>query len=309
MKKKINCLMGPTASGKSSLAMQLAKKVPVEIVSVDSAQVFRGMDIGTAKPTLNEKLQVPHHMIDLCDPAESFSVGKFVSEVIRCITTIEKRGGVPVLVGGTMLYFKALQRGISELPIANQEVRRSLDDEAKQLGWPAMHQRLARLDAIVARRIHPHDAQRIQRALEVIEITGQKLSSLQQTVCSSPLEFRNFVVMPSSREVLHQRIADRLGHMFDHGFVEEVYSLYMRGDLTAEHSSIRCVGYRQIWDYCQGLNSLERAKEKALFATRQFAKRQITWLNQWPDAERLPDDTDSAVALLVQAVSPTTALN
>jgi tRNA dimethylallyltransferase len=272
-------LTGPTGSGKSDWAMRLAQQWPVEIITVDSAQVFRGMDIGTAKPGPEARAAVAHHLLDILDPAQSYSAGQFTQDAAALIGQIRARGNIPLLVGGTMLYLKALRQGIASLPRASLAIRESIDAAAALRGWPAMHAELARVDPQAAQKIHPNDAQRIQRALEVCRITGQTLSGLQQHNCvalqgHAPI----WALVPEPRAVLHQRLAVRFKQMMAQGFLEEVMALHGRGDLSAEHASMRAVGYRQLWQYCEGQCTLAVAMERSVAATRQLAKRQLTWL-------------------------------
>ncbi len=296
------CLQGPTASGKSALALELATEFSCEIVSVDSAQVYRGMDIGTAKPTSAERQQVPHHLIDICDPSHAYSVSEFYQDAQQCIAGIQKRGNIPLLVGGTCLYFNALRVGLAELPSANSVLRASLTAEAQQLGWPTLHQRLAEIDAMTASRLHPHDGQRIQRALEVFELTGKPLSywHAQQSTLSTDQSILWLGLMPSSRALLHERIEQRFLQMIAEGFDEEVRLLMQRDDLHIDLPSMRSVGYRQWWAYLQGALTREQAIERAIIATRQLAKRQLTWLRRWPGLTLLPSD-DRLIKLSVMA--------
>ena len=273
-------LTGPTGAGKTDWAIRLAESAPVEIVSVDSALVYRGLDIGTAKPPHEVRARLPHHLIDICDAVESYSAGKFVSDALGCIDGIHARRRVPLLVGGTMLYLRALLDGLAALPEALPELRRELDRRAARAGWPALHAELVRLDPAAAARIAPNDGQRIQRALEVCQATGQPISELQRAR-SSPLasfEVRYWMLSPPDRAVLHQRLARRLEAMMAGGFLDEVRHLRDRGDLTPEHSSMRSVGYRQLWAHLDGHYDLEEAGRRALAATRQLAKRQLTWM-------------------------------
>jgi tRNA dimethylallyltransferase len=272
--------MGPTASGKTDMALQLAEKFPMDLVSVDSALVYRGMDIGTAKPDAETLRRVPHRLIDIRNPEDSYSAGDFVRDARVEIDASLARGRIPLLVGGTMMYFRALIDGIAELPEADAEIRAAIDAEAEVSGWPEMHAKLAAVDAIAAARIKPNDSQRIQRALEVYRISGKPLSEWQAG--GVPKEradrYLKMALLPESRSVLHERIARRLDHMVEQGFVEEVRKLMARPGLTARHPSMRAVGYRQIWACLEGQGSLENARQKALAATRQLAKRQLTWL-------------------------------
>jgi tRNA dimethylallyltransferase len=288
-------LMGPTGSGKSELALRLAEQLPLEIVSVDSAQVYRGMDIGTAKPTSATRIRVPHHLIDIRDAATGYSVGEFTQDVLCAMQGIWSRGRLPLLVGGTMMYFHALTAGIAELPEADAAVRARIDASAAKHGWAAVHQELAEVDPQAAARIHVNDPQRIQRALEVHRLTGQTITKLQQARVSvfADVNLMEFALAPLERGELHTKIELRFKAMLDAGFVEEVRTLYERGDLSPEHPSMRAVGYRQLWRHLAGLTSLNEATEQAIAATRQLAKRQFTWLRRraqarWLDAMR-PD--------------------
>jgi tRNA dimethylallyltransferase len=284
--RPIAVLTGPTGTGKSDFAMRLAREFPIEIVSVDSAQVYRGMDIGSAKPDAAARAAVRHHLIDLVDPAESYSAGRFVRDAARAIEDIESRGRIPLLVGGTMLYLRSLISGISDLPEGNERVRARIDADAAGLGWPAMHARLASLDPAAARRIHPNDAQRIQRALEVHAVAGEPLSALQGRSREESRMAREFVVaalMPADRAKLHAALAERFEQMMAAGLLEEVRRLHARGDLSAEHPAIRAVGYRQLWSHLQGAWPLSTAVSRAVAATRQLAKRQMTWLRSMPN--------------------------
>jgi tRNA dimethylallyltransferase len=285
-------LTGPTGSGKSDWATRLAEAAPVEIVSVDSALVYRGLDIGTAKPAAEVRARLPHHLIDLCDPAESYSAGRFVTDAMAAIEAVHARRRVPLLVGGTMLYLRALLKGLAPLPQASAELRRDIDARAARSGWPALHAELARMDAAAAARINPNDSQRIQRALEVCLTTGRRLSELQRETVS-PLDgvsLKAWALAPRSRPVLHQRLADRFQAMMAAGFLDEVRALHRRGDLTARHSSMRAVGYRQLWAHLEGEYRLAEAVERCIAATRQLAKRQLTWMRtetapRWLDPE------------------------
>ncbi len=277
------CVLGPTCTGKTALALALAKRFPLEIVSVDSALVYRGMDVGTSKPSAVERAVVPHHLIDVCDPSERYSAGRFRSDALECIARIRDRGRVPLLVGGTMLYFRALTHGLAPLPPADAGVRREIDADARATGWPDMHARLAEVDPEAAARIRPHDAQRIQRALEVWRLTGQRLSELQRRAVSSPYTLARFALMPMSRETLYERIDQRFDAMMAAGFLDEVRRLRSRGDLEPDLPSLRAVGYRQLWQHLDGRVSLERAMADARQATRNLAKRQLTWLRADPD--------------------------
>jgi tRNA dimethylallyltransferase len=273
-------LTGPTGAGKTDWAIHLAACAPVEIVSVDSALVYRGLDIGTAKPAPELRARIPHHLIDICDAAESYSAGRFVGDALRCIRDIHARRRVPLLVGGTMLYLRSLLDGLSALPEARPELRRELDARAAALGWPALHAELSRLDPAAAARIAPNDAQRIQRALEVCHATGRPISELQRATSSplAPFSVRYWMLNPPDRAMLHQRLARRLEAMMAAGFLDEVRRLRDRGDLTSRHSSMRAVGYRQLWAHLDGQYDLPEGFRRALAATRQLAKRQQTWM-------------------------------
>jgi tRNA dimethylallyltransferase len=284
-------LMGPTGSGKSDLAMRLAETLPLEIVSVDSALVYRGMDIGTAKPTAAERLRVAHHLIDIRDPAENYSAGDFTRDASQAMQDIWRRGRQPLLVGGTMLYFHALSFGLAELPEADLGVRADIDRQAATSGWTALHRELERVDPAAAARIHVNDPQRIQRALEVHRLTGKTITSLQQKRVSvfTDVDVTEFAVAPLERRDLHTRIELRFGAMLEAGLMAEVRKLFERRDLSAEHPSMRAVGYRQLWRHLAGQCVLDEAVEQAIAATRQLAKRQLTWLRrreraQWFDS-------------------------
>ena len=280
--------MGPTASGKTRLAIQLAQALNGEIISVDSALVYRGMDIGTAKPSLEERAGVPHHLVDVLDPAESFSTGQFRQQALRLMAEITGRGRVPLLAGGTLLYFNALFNGLAELPEADEAMRRQIDAEAISLGWAALHEELTRVDPQAGLRIHPNDPQRIQRALEVYRLTGVTLSEWCSRGRSEPPPFNiiRFIVAPANRPVLHETIRKRFLSMLDQGLVEEVLTLYRRGDLHQNLPSIRAVGYRQVWAYLSGQLDYPQMVERGIIATRQFAKRQFTWLRREESATR-----------------------
>ena len=273
-------LTGPTGAGKTDWAVRLAERAAVEIVSVDSAQVYRGLDIGTAKPSRELRARIPHHLIDLCDPAESYSAGRFVADALDSIRAIHARRRVPLLVGGTMLYLRALLRGLAVLPTAALELRARLDARAAREGWPALHAELERLDPEAAARIAPNDSQRIQRALEVSYTAGEPISKLQRDTVS-PLAgcaVRYWVLAPGDRSLLHEHIAQRFTAMMAAGFLDEVRTLRSRGDLTVRHPSMRAVGYRQLWAHLEGACDLTEAVRRGVVATRQLAKRQLTWL-------------------------------
>lgn len=300
----IPVIVGPTGAGKTDFALRLAERLPVEIVSVDSAMVYRGMDIGTGKPTPDVLRRFPHHLVDILDPSESYSAGQFVRDARRAIDEIRGRGKVPLLVGGTMLYFRALRRGLADLPSADAQVRCEVDAQAAARGWPAMHAELAAIDPQAARRILPNDAQRIQRALEVYRLTGKTLSALHAAQpAQSDLEFATFAWVPGDRERLHASIAARLHQMMAAGFLDEVRRLHARGDLHADLPAIRCVGYRQLWEHLNGKDALGTATQRAIFATRQLARRQLIWLRSEPNVHWLDALDSAAGAQMEQAIS------
>ncbi|MBE0510670.1 MAG: tRNA (adenosine(37)-N6)-dimethylallyltransferase MiaA [Chromatiales bacterium] len=274
------CLMGPTASGKTDLAVALRQHLPVEIISVDSAMVYRQMDIGTAKPDAETLREAPHRLIDILDPAEAYSAARFRTDALREMAAIRQAGRIPLLVGGTMLYFRALEQGLSRLPEADPALRQRIEAEAAASGWESLHRRLAEVDPAAAARIHPNDPQRLSRALEVYELSGRPLSELWQEGLAEDLPYRliKLAVAPPERSMLHQRIALRFQQMLAQGLVEEVEALFRRGDLDAAMPAIRCVGYRQVWQYLVGELSRDAMSEKGIVATRQLAKRQFTWL-------------------------------
>ncbi|MEN8175039.1 MAG: tRNA (adenosine(37)-N6)-dimethylallyltransferase MiaA [Pseudomonadota bacterium] len=284
--------MGPTAAGKTELAVELVRRLPLEIISVDSALVYRGMDIGTAKPDEGVLRRAPHRLLDICDPAESYSVARFRADALREMRTILAAGGVPLLVGGTMLYFRALQEGLSDLPSADPELRRRLLDEGRRLGWQAMHARLGTLDPASAERIHPNDPQRILRALEVYELTGQSLSSWHEREARPNFPFRvlKLILAPGDRQVLRERIAARFRGMLAQGLEAEVAALLARPDVHRDLPSMRSVGYRQVAQFLDGEISREEMVEKGVAATRQLAKRQYTWLRRERGAHWLEPD-------------------
>ncbi|OWT60316.1 tRNA (adenosine(37)-N6)-dimethylallyltransferase MiaA [Candidimonas nitroreducens] len=305
MKTPIVCLAGPTAAGKSATTLAVAQRWPMEIVNVDSAVIYRGMDIGTAKPTPQERRQVPQHLLDIRDPAESYSAAEFRADALRLIEEIRARGRVPLLCGGTMLYYKALREGLSDLPQADAAVRAAIDAEARQHGWPELHRRLAVFDPDTARRLAPNDSQRLQRAIEVYRITGRPMSALLAGAASQPedpYDYHTISLEPSDRLALHARIAARYRQMIEAGLIEEVRALHGRGDLHPGLPSIRCVGYRQIWDYLEGETNLATAIERAIAATRQLAKRQLTWLRAQPERHVIdclaPDAPERVVAAI-----------
>ncbi len=294
-------LMGSTASGKTALAVELVQRYPFEIISVDSAQIYRDMDIGTAKPDAETRRIAPHRLLDILDPSETYSAGRFRQDVLREITAIQANGRIPLLVGGTMLYFRALEHGLAPLPVANPEIRARLTAERNTQGDATLHARLNRIDPIAAARIHPHDSQRIQRALEVYELTGQSLTELCRIQQNQTLPFRFIkLIIFANRATLHQRIEQRFLNMLQQGFVTEVEHLKARKDLSLQKPSMRAVGYRQVWEYLDGLLDYSTMVERGIIATRQLAKRQLTWLRTEDDADWL-DSTDGS--LLKHAIS------
>ncbi len=277
-------LMGPTASGKTDLAIALRQQLPVEVISVDSALIYKGMDIGTAKPTPAELALAPHRLIDILDPKESYSAMNFREDALKEMAEISTSGRIPLLVGGTMLYYKALLEGLSPLPSADPTIRAEIEEKAAKIGWAGMHQELLAIDPVAGARINPNDSQRINRALEVFYITGKTMTELTEEKGEAlPYRLLQFAIAPQDRSILHERIALRFQKMMDLGFEEEVKRLFLREDLHIDLPSIRCVGYRQMWEYLQGDISLDEAIYKGICATRQLAKRQITWLRGWKD--------------------------
>lgn len=295
--------MGPTASGKTPLAIELVQRFPMEIISVDSAMIYRGMDIGTAKPDSATLKKAPHHLIDICDPSEVYSAGRFREDALREIHEIQRRGKIPLLVGGTMLYFRVLLQGIATLPPANINLRAAITARAEREGWESLHAHLTTIDPVAAAKIHTNDAQRIQRAIEVYEITGTPISSLQEE--TNPLANHRVLqlgLMPTSRPLLHQRIADRLKEMLASGLVDEVRKLHRRGDLTPALPAVRSVGYRQVWDYLDSKIDVDTMQEQAIAATRQLAKRQMTWLRSWPDCQHVESDTPDLLERVLKII-------
>jgi tRNA dimethylallyltransferase len=297
-------LMGPTASGKTDAAVELVRRLPVEIISVDSALVYRGMDIGTAKPSPHVLAQAPHRLIDILDPAESYSAAQFRADALREIESIRAQGKVPLLVGGTILYFRALSQGLADLPEADPRTRSRLEEEAKKRGWDALHARLAEVDPQAAARIHANDPQRIQRALEVYELTGQPMSTLMAQSRGEPFPYpvAKWIVAPQDRRWLHRRIETRFRAMLREGFIDEVAALRARGDLDLDKPSMRAVGYRQIWEYLEQDHGYEFMVDRGIIATRQFAKRQFTWLRAEQGASWfISDDPHLSTVLLARA--------
>ena len=297
------CLTGPTACGKTEIALALAERLPVEIVSMDSAMVYRGLDIGTAKPSASVREQVPHHLVDIVEPNDAYSAGRFARDAAAAVRAIAARGRLPLLVGGTLLYLRALREGLANLPRADAALRDELDAQARELGWPALHARLQRVDPAAAARIAPTDRQRIQRALEVHALTGRPLSQLQGTVAEDDrLEIATVALVPEDRAALARRIERRFDAMVDLGFVAEVQNLRARGDLTKELPALRAVGYRQIWGHLEGAYDWQEARRRALVATRQLAKRQLTWLRGDRVSERWPAEASGLAATFLDRV-------
>lgn len=298
-------IMGPTASGKTALAMALQQRLPVELISVDSALIYRGMDIGTAKPTSEELAQAPHRLIDIRDPGEVYSAADFRVDALQAMAEITAAGRIPLLVGGTMLYFKALLEGLSPLPSAVPAVRRQIEQQAAEQGWAALHRQLQQIDPAAALRIHPNDPQRLTRALEVFFISGKTLSELTNISGESlPYHVHQFAIAPASRELLHQRIALRFNQMLAAGFEAEVGALMARGDLHSDLPSIRCVGYRQMWSYLSGEMGYDEMVFRGICATRQLAKRQMTWLRGWESVHWLNSERQGeALGSVIQVIS------
>lgn len=301
-------IMGPTASGKTALACALYDQLNCELISVDSALVYKDMNIGTAKPTAEELAQYPHHLIDIRDASEPYSAADFREDVLPLMADITARGKIPVLVGGTMLYFKFLLEGVADLPEADESIRKQIEDEAAEKGWPAIHEKLAQVDPESAARLNPNDPQRVQRALEVFLITGKPLSEhwAEQQAQSIPYHVIQFAIAPKERKTLHERIELRFTQMLEQGFVEEVRKLYQRGDLHENLPAIRAVGYRQVWDFLDGQLSYDEMVFKGVVATRQLAKRQMTWLRSWDDLHWLESEDPQLIerALKIIGIDP-----
>ncbi|MBN0989163.1 tRNA (adenosine(37)-N6)-dimethylallyltransferase MiaA [Amphritea pacifica] len=297
-------LMGPTASGKTDLAMALCDRLPCDIISVDSAMIYREMNIGTATPDAEFLSRYPHRLVNILDPAESYSAADFRTDALREMAEITAAGRIPLLVGGTMLYYQALLKGLATLPQADQSIRERLVKEAEQSGWEALHRRLQQVDPVAAQRIHPNDPQRMQRALEVYELTGRSMTELWQEQESQRLPYHvtQLCVMPGERKTLHERIEQRFHIMLEQGFEAEVRALWERGDLNLQIPSVRCVGYRQMWEYFEGVWDYPTMIEKGVIATRQLAKRQVTWLRSWDNLHHFesadPNLTNNALKLL-----------
>ncbi len=298
-------LMGPTASGKTELAIRLRQKYPVEIISVDSALIYRGMDIGTAKPDQHEQALAPHRLIDILDPAQAYSAADFRRDALNEMKNIVAQGKIPLLVGGTMLYYKALLEGLSPLPAANPEIRQQIEQEALTNGWEVLHDQLKAIDPVSAARIHPNDPQRLSRALEVYRISGKTLTELTQTKGDQlPFRVKQFAIAPKERTELHRRIELRFEKMLKMGFEDEMKALHARDDLHPDLPSIRCVGYRQMWDYLDGNTTLDDAIFRGICATRQLAKRQITWLRSWDNLTWLDSEhIDQALETVSNALA------
>jgi tRNA dimethylallyltransferase len=297
------CLTGPTACGKTEIALAVAERLPVEIVSMDSAMVYRGLDIGTAKPSAAVRERVPHHLVDILEPNDAYSAGRFARDAAAAVRAITARGRLPLLVGGTLLYLRALREGLASLPRADPAVRNELDAQARELGWPALHARLQRVDPAAAARIAPTDRQRIQRALEVHALTGRPLSELQGTVAEDDrLDIATVALVPADRASLARRIERRFDAMVEVGFVAEVQNLRARGDLTKELPALRAVGYRQIWGHLEGAYDWQEARHRALVATRQLAKRQLTWLRGDRVSERWPAEASGLATTFLERV-------
>lgn len=298
-------IMGPTASGKTALAMSLMKHLPVELISVDSALIYRGMDIGTAKPTAEELADAPHRLIDILDPTQAYSAADFRADALREMAEITARNKIPLLVGGTMLYFKALLEGLSPLPQADAAVRERIEKQAEEQGWNALHDQLSEIDPVAAMRIHPNDPQRLSRALEVFYISGKTLTELTKISGDTlPYRVHQFAIAPTRRELLHSRIEERFSQMLSNGFEDEVRTLLARGDLHTDLPSIRCVGYRQMWSYLSGEFDYDEMVYRGVCATRQLAKRQMTWLRGWDNVEWLDSEKpDDALSRVIQVVS------
>ena len=295
-------LMGPTASGKTGLAIELCENLPYEIISVDSALIYRDMDIGTAKPNAAELIKTPHRLINILDPSQRYSVAKFRKDALLAMQDITTRGKIPLLVGGTMMYYKALIDGLSPLPESDHSVRKTIEAKADELGWDVLHQQLAKIDPISAKRIHPNDPQRLIRAIEVYQLTDRSMTELMATKTAPiPYNIKQFCIAPNDRKMLHKRITQRFQQMIDIGFHAEVEELKNRGDLHLNLPSIRCVGYRQMWQHLDGDYDFNEMFEKSVAATRQLAKRQLTWLRGWEDIHLLdtfsPDNLSKVIKL------------
>ena len=288
MIQSVVTLRGPTASGKTDLAIDLSDRLPIEIVSVDSVMVYRGLNIGSAKPDQKILNNYPHHLIDICDPSVNYSLGDFYEDANEAIKFIHSKERIPMLVGGTMLYFNTLTKGLSDLPSSDQAIRKKLEDEADEIGWPELHKRLSKIDPVSGEKIEANDKQRIQRALEVYELSGKPLSSFfSDNRKKSDYEFFNISLFPDDREILYKRIEDRFDQMLDHGLVDEVRALLNRPELSSSHNSMKSIGYKEICAHLEGKQTLIEAKEKSILATRRLAKRQLTWLRSLDDSQKI----------------------
>ena len=306
------CLMGPTASGKTNLAIELVQRLPCEIINVDSAQIYRGMNIGTGKPDAQTLLRAPHRLLDILDPSQAYSVSQFRDDALREMVSIRDSGRIPLLVGGTMMYFKALRDGLASMPAADPDVRQQILDIAEAQGWAAVHARLQEADPESARRIHPNDPQRLQRALEIYLISGKTMTefhheeSAQSAESAIPFDLHFFSIQPGLRSVLHERIAKRFRQMIADGFVEEVEALMGRGNLDLRMPSMRSVGYRQIWQYIAGELSFDAMLEAGIIATRQLAKRQMTWLRSWEELRNFDSEDSETLDLVLKSIEQVT---
>ena len=288
MIQSVVTLRGPTASGKTDLAIDLSDRLPIEIVSVDSVMVYRGLNIGSAKPDQKTLNNYPHHLIDICDPSVNYSLGDFYEDANEAIKFIHSKERIPMLVGGTMMYFNTLTKGLSDLPSSDQAIRKKLEDEADEIGWPQLHKRLSKIDPVSGEKIEANDKQRIQRALEVYELSGKPLSSFfSDNRKKSDYEFFNISLFPDNRETLYKRIEDRFDQMLDHGLVDEVRALLNRPELSSSHNSMKSIGYKEICAHLEGKQTLIEAKEKSILATRRLAKRQLTWLRSLDDSQKI----------------------
>ena len=288
MIQSVVTLRGPTASGKTDLAIDLSDRLPIEIVSVDSVMVYRGLNIGSAKPDQKILNNYPHHLIDICDPSVNYSLGDFYEDANEAIKFIHSKERIPMLVGGTMMYFNALSKGLSDLPSSDHVIRKKIEDEADEIGWPELHKRLSEIDPVSGEKIKSNDKQRIQRALEVYELSGKPLSSFfSDNRKKSDYEFFNISLFPDDRETLYKRIEDRFDQMLDHGLVDEVRALLNRPELSSSHNSMKSIGYKEICAHLEGKQTLIEAKEKSILATRRLAKRQLTWLRSLDDSQKI----------------------
>lgn len=298
------CLAGPTASGKSAICQTLAQALPIEIINVDSATIYRGMDIGTAKPSVSERDTIKHHLLDILDPTQSYSAAQFRTDALRCVQEIRARGHLPLLAGGTMLYFKVLRDGIDDLPDADPDYRHALQTRAQTLGWPTLHAELARIDPTTAARLAPNDSQRIGRALEIHHVSGKPMSALLGKTVETGVPLVMIGLEPSDRLALHHRIEARFDAMLAQGLLQEVRELHERADLHADLPAMRCVGYRQLWQHLDGQCTLPEARERGIAATRQLAKRQLTWLRHMPERQVVDCLAPDAARQVLELVKP-----